>query len=396
MDDYQKRSVVYVTAGIVLAGVLVFAVPNCRTERTDRRTDKKDASTQPMSRPDTEPEDKTRRFVFSGAADASAAVVLDEDRVLVADDENNVLRAYRIGGGPPVFTFDLSGGLDLEGDRPEVDIEAAARVGDRVYWISSHGRNRNGKWRPNRCRFFATDIRVASDRIEIRPAGSLCSELVKQMLGDPGVRAACPDLAGSYHHGKIIAGAREPMAPKERGLNIEGLCASADGDRLYIGLRNPLSGARAIIVPLLNPAGVIDKVQRPRFGRPMLWDLGGLGVRDMVRSARDGSTYVLAGPKGDAGGFALYRWSGDTDQQPVLLKKIEPRKPSWRPEVLLETPKSSQLLILSDDGVVLIPVNSPNECIKQEYYRYDGTCLNKHLRDETRKHFRGVQISPNP
>ena len=396
MDDYRKRTIVYVVAGVAIGGLFLAAGPDCRTRRTDQRAPKKVADTQPTSRPDARRGDNTAALVFSGAADASGAVMLDETTLLVADDENNVLRAYRIGGGSPVFTFDLSAFLGLEGDRPEVDIEAGVRVGPRVYWISSHGRNRNGKWRPNRCRFFATDIRVESGRIEIRPAGSWCSELVKRMLDAPGVSAACPALAASYHHGKLSGSAREPLAPKERGLNIEGLCADAAGDRLYVGLRNPLSGGKAVIVPLLNPAAIVDEAQPPRFGRPMLWDLDGLGVRDMLHSPRRKATFILAGARGDSGGFALYRWSGASDQPPVFLRKIDSGAPPMRPEALIEIPNASELLILSDDGVLKIPVSGPHDCINPEHYRYDGTCLNKHLRDETKKHFRGLRIPPEP
>lgn len=384
MAGHRSRAVAYVLAAVLVAGLLWIATPG------DRNYSSKPHA--PLVNGDVEGD--ASQIIFRGTSDASAAIALDAQTLLVADDENNVLRAYRVEGGQPVFRFDLTGFLGLAGKFHEIDIEGAARIGSRVYWISSHGRNRSGKWRPNRCRFFATNVRVDSGRIRVRHSGNWCSELVKRMVDDPGVRRVCPGLAASYHHGKLSRSAREPLAPKERGLNIEGLCAAVEGDRLYIGFRNPLSEARAIIVPLLNPAEIIDKSAQPRFGRPLLWDLGGLGVRDMVRSARDSVIYVLAGPKASLGGFALYRWSGAVDKQPVLVRKLEPSKPSWRPEALVEIPNSSQLLILSDDGVVLVRVSGPGDCIKPEYYRYDGTSLNKHLRDETRKHFRGLPVTP--
>jgi hypothetical protein len=378
------------------ACLLSFAVSNCRKERAERERNEQAAATRPASGPGDKLESIPRCLIFSCASDASGAVVIDDSTLLVADDEKNVLRAYRTSAGSPIFEVDLSAFLELKGDRPEVDIEGAARIGNRVYWISSHGRNRNGKWRPNRCRFFATDIDSDGDRTIVRPVGRFYSKLAERIMADPGVRAVCPGLPASYHHGKLQAGAREFMAPKQRGLNIEGLCASADGDRLYIGLRNPLNGSRTIVIPLLNPSEIIDKAKPPQLGSPMLWDLDARGIRDMVHSAREGATFILAGPKGDDGKFALYRWSGKIDRQPAFVQKLDFGKPTWRPEALVQIPNSSELLILSDDGVLLIPVSGPEDCIKPEYHRHDGTSLNKHLKDETRKYFRGTTISPTP
>jgi len=378
------------------ACLLSFAISNCRKNRTDRERSDPAAATRPASDPGDKLESIPRCLIFNCTSDASGAVAIDGSTLLVADDENNILRAYRTSAGSPIFEVDLSAFLELETKRPEVDIEGAARIGNRVYWISSHGRNRNGKWRPNRCRFFATDISFDGDRTIVRPVGRFYSKLADQMMDDPGVRAACPGLPASFHSGKLPAGAREFMAPKQRGLNIEGLCSNADGDRLYIGLRNPLNGSRTIVIPLLNPSGIIDEAESPKFDRPMLWDLDSRGIRDMVYSERHAATFILAGPKGDSGKFALYRWSGKIDQQPVFAEKLDFGKPTWRPEALVEIPDSPELMILSDDGVLLIPVSGPEDCIEPQYYRYDGTSLNKHLREEARKYFRGTTISPRP
>ena len=41
---------------------------------------------------------------------------------------------------------------------PEADLEGATRIGDDIYWITSHGQNKNGKNRPSRHRLFATAV----------------------------------------------------------------------------------------------------------------------------------------------------------------------------------------------------------------------------------------------
>ena len=96
-------------------------------------------------------------LVFRGASDASAAVTIGEDMFIVADDENNILRVYNINKpGLPVFSFDLTEFLGINPEHPEADIEGATMIGRRIYWITSHGRNKDGKMRPNRYRYFAT------------------------------------------------------------------------------------------------------------------------------------------------------------------------------------------------------------------------------------------------
>lgn len=339
-------------------------------------------------------------LVFRGASDASAAVAVDGNTLLVADDENNVLRVYRADGGLPVSRFDLTGFLGVTAKSPEADIEAAARIGGRVYWITSHGRNREGKWRPNRHRFFATEVAVGPEGVSIRPVGRPCTALADEMAGHEALRALCPDLAHSARPDGADEKAGKRLAPKGEGLNIEGLCADDDGRRLYVGLRNPLAAGarggkpRALVVPLLNPAEVVEDGRTPRLGRPMLWDLGGLGVRDMVRCERRRETFVLAGPHDEGERFALYRWSGKAGEPPVLVRRLDGEPPGWHPEALVSFAGSPRLLLLSDDGGVAVPVSGPSDCIEKEDYRPDGTCLNKRLRDESRRSFRGRWITP--
>ena len=122
-------------------------------------------------------------LVFRGASDASAAVAISDDTFLVADDENNVLRLYNVTKpGPPISSYDMTSFLDIDPEHPEADIEGATRVGQRIYWITSHGRNKEGKLRPNRYRFFATDIDVKNNDVTLFPVGKPCKTLVHELL----------------------------------------------------------------------------------------------------------------------------------------------------------------------------------------------------------------------
>ena len=98
---------------------------------------------------------------YYGACDASATVLLDENMILVADDEDNLLRLYSIKRkGLPIKTFPLNKFLGLtKSSHPEADIEACTRVGNLIYWITSHGRSKKGKWRNSRYRLFATEFK---------------------------------------------------------------------------------------------------------------------------------------------------------------------------------------------------------------------------------------------
>ena len=79
---------------------------------------------------------------YRGPCDASAAVALDADHFVVAGDEDNTLRVYRRGRPEPVGEAPLA--AFLASGNKESDLEAAAAVGQRIYWIASHGRNSKG------------------------------------------------------------------------------------------------------------------------------------------------------------------------------------------------------------------------------------------------------------
>jgi len=336
-------------------------------------------------------------LVFRGASDASAAVAVSENMFIVADDENNILRIYETGkAGQPVGSFDMTSFLDIEPDHPEADIEAATMVGRRIYWITSHGRNKDGKLRPNRYRFFATDVFVENRSVKLRPVGKPYRNLIHELLKTWPARQLGLDKATRFGV-ELKKKDREKLAPKKNGLNIEGLCASADGEILYIGLRNPRpkdkqdGRVKAIVVALLNPDRVMEKGEAPVFGEPMLWDLKGLGIRSMEYSRFHKACLIIAGGPDEDEGFALYRWSGKPESPPELGRELSLGKSKFTPEALIPFEKSGRLLILSDDGSLVVKVAGAWECLEGEY-RKDGTTLNKYLANPGRKTFRGFWL----
>jgi len=271
---------------------------------------------------------------FNGPCDASAAVALDAAHFIVANDENNTLHVYRQDQPTPVASLNLANFLGTATDE-ESDIEGAAAIGSRIYWITSHGRNSKGKARPARQRFFATDL-VPGQPPTVKPVDRAYTELLSDMLAAETLKP--------YRLGD----AARLAAEADGGLNIEGLAATGDG-KLLIGLRNPLRQQRALLIPLDNPDEVIAG-KRARFGEPILFDLGQRGIRSIERVAS--SYLIVAGPTADRGSFALYRWSGRRADAPTPVTGIDLK--NLRPEALFANPDSNRVQLLSDDGGIVI------------------------------------------
>ena len=268
--------------------------------------------------------------------DASAAVPVGSGLFAVANDEDNVLRVYaRDESGGPLVTFPLNSFLQIEDKHPEADIEGATRIGNRVYWITSHGASKKGKDRPNRRQLFATELPAQSDKIELIPVGTPYRRLVEDL--------AALDTLKNY---RLELAAGEP--PEAGGLNIEGLTSRPADGALLMALRSPTPNGKALIVPLENPEEAIDG-KAARLGTPILLDLGGLGIRSIEYSAAQRHYLIVAGPSGDPGAFRLYRWSGVPTAAPEVVPGID--FAGLHPEALVVYPdEATRVQILSDDG----------------------------------------------
>lgn len=278
----------------------------------------------------------TATTTYFGLCDASAAIAVGTSEFVVASDEDNVLRTYRLDKtDAPVGELDLTDFLRAEGGSPEVDIEGAARVGDRIFWIGSHSANRRGKSRPDRRRFFATDVKVVGDVVTLVPVGEPYTGLVHDFARLPGLEGA-----------DIHAAAK--IAPKEAGgLSIEGLGAGPDGT-LLIGFRNPIVGGKALLVPLQNPDDVING-NKAVLGAPVWLSLDGRGVRSIEYAPALGSYLLVAGAAGNGGQFGLYQWSGAPAADATLMAGAD--LDGLQPEGLAIYPGGGRRVqVFSDDG----------------------------------------------
>jgi len=278
---------------------------------------------------------------YIGTCDASAAVGLGSDHFVVGDDEQSALSVYRVGDPTAVGRVDLGSYLGAAGRKEgaeEIDIEGAARIGDRIYWIASHGTNGKGQLQPSRRRFFATTIVENAPVPSVQPLDKRPHvDLLEKALAQPKIA-------------QVLERAATLDPESEEGLSIEGLAATPRGE-LMIGFRNPRPQGQALILPLRNPAAVLDSGAEPVFGDMIRLDLGKRGIRSIEWSGTE--YWIVGGPHGDrtkdpeALSFELFKWSGP-GVQPVLVPQR--KLAGLNPEALFKVNGSGRWYVLSDDG----------------------------------------------
>lgn len=263
----------------------------------------------------------------NGAADASTTVAIDSDYMIVGNDEDQILRVYpRAQSGLPVASFDMTANLALTdfmggGIPREVDIEASHRVGNRIYWLASHGNSASGNDRPNRSRFFATDISGTGASTSLTFVGyytDLKADLIAwDAANGHGLGANALGLSASATVGVA------PEATGGTGFNIEGMTTSPDGTVMYVAFRAPLQSPATrtlgLIVPVTNFAALVGgspATGPATFGAVIQLDLGGRGIRSIECNA-DGCLIVAGTADGGAPNFKLYTWTGNPADAPV-------------------------------------------------------------------------------
>lgn len=328
--------------------------------------------------------------VFLGICDASAAISIDVDYFLVAHDE-----AFSEDGGDTLYLYknDISAeeGVqpvkkinirsDLELPNPELDeesdIEGAARFGNRIFWITSHGRNSKGKIKPNRYRLFATDLTGSLPEMDLSFVGfypSLIQDIQKRANWknpkDTLGAVARSALAASLQLGDDLTdeassmteeeltkkqrkAIRRKLAPKRDGINIEGLAVGSDGTTLLIGFRNPKIHEDALVIPLLNANALIEgQAEAALFGDPITLFLKGRGIRSMDYVPELEAFLIVAGSRDDNKypmQSLLFKWSGGVDDDPVEIRRLYQSK-GVNPEALVFREDPPRVQVLHDEG----------------------------------------------
>jgi hypothetical protein len=294
--------------------------------------------------------------------DSSGATALDADHFVVANDEDNNLRVYKAHeSGHPIAVENINTYFDNNPEDKEVDLEASAQLGDVIYWISSHGRNKKGKFKPERHQFLATRLIEGKKNWQVQQVGRSYTRLIlDDMFNDP--RLSPYQLTEA-----------EKLPPKALGgLNIEGLSATPAGT-LLIGFRSPVVEGKALLVPLQNPKDLLEG-EKAILGDPIALDLDGLGIRSLEYWQPQDQYIIVAGAQDGSDRFGLYRWSGEADAAPQLIQGTG-YPTDFRPEAVLFYPDYPQhFQLLSDDGSLVRTDGLPckeivDEENPQKYFR---------------------------
>ncbi|HEY4276596.1 MAG TPA: DUF3616 domain-containing protein [Conexibacter sp.] len=260
--------------------------------------------------------------VLLGSSDASTAIAVGDGHLLIADDERSPIRLYDAkASGRELATFPTGPAGE------EIDFEASARKGDEIFWLGSHGNDKDGRAAPSRRRIFQTRLTGSGANARLEPVGTPYAGLYDDLL--EWDRTELDGELGFNTPGKI--------PPDElNGFDIEGAEFSPDDSALYIGFRSPVEpaavGGSALIVPLENVEALTDgTATRAEFGDPIFLDLDGQSIREIRKNAA-GEYLILsatAGPPTSANEQALWAWDGDPTMAPVRLttqvtKDLEP------------------------------------------------------------------------
>jgi len=296
--------------------------------------------------------------VYNGICDGSAGHSVDHTRFLVANDETEILHLYRNDNvaEDAIETFDFTEQLRDDPEN-ECDLEGAAAIGNLVFWIGSHGRNRKGKLRLNRHRLFAVKIKQKNDTLKLKWVGrydGLASDLCEIANWATARDAYTREIVAILAQATQLSEKKvKDLAPKLLGLNIEGLAARPDGSELLIGLRNPIPKGMALIIPVTNARDlVVASGNRASFGRPITLDLGTHGVRSISYVPGIGEFVIISGKADSGGPFRIYRWSGLPDHRARYVQEIY-RGSQFSPEAIVTYDDSKRIQILGDGGTII-------------------------------------------
>lgn len=270
---------------------------------------------------------------YTGSCDGSGAVALDHDLFAVVNDETSQLLVYaRQAPGAPVKTISLHKALDLKKGE-EADLEAMARIEDRIYVLGSHSRDREGKKEKERRKLLAVRFKSTTTGPQLTPIGKAYEDLMDDLTDHAAF--------DSLH----LKEATKKSGDDPEGFNLEGLCAGRNGC-LWLCFRGPRVNDKALLIPLNNPKDVTAGA-RARFGDHVLLNLDGRSIRGVDNI--EGHIVIIADDDFKGRSPAIYLWD-ESQSTPTQLSI--PDLNTFDPESIILYPDTGlqELQILSDDG----------------------------------------------
>jgi hypothetical protein len=263
---------------------------------------------------------------FAGSADGAegrrdlSAAVADGDALWLGSDEGTCLvRLRRVAEDrwADAIDVDLSDLVALPGAAgDEIDIEGIDVAGGWMWVAGSHSavRRKPDEALPaaKRLRRLARTTRKGNRhlvaRLPLVPDASGLDTLVRETLGDDGVRRHAARLPGTRSRDALTRALRDDphlgdwlrVPGKDNGFDVEGL--AVHGERLWLGLRSPVLRGMAVVLAT-HPGADADDPAALRLRRcspggrryeKFFLDLYGLGVRELCVDGDD--LLILAGP----------------------------------------------------------------------------------------------------
>lgn len=154
------------------------------------------------------------------------------------------------------------------------DMESLATLDEtRFFGMTSHSLTKKGKQKPEREQLFLFSL---EDKITVLKSWSLRENILKFLEKNYGTVLDMNEV--------------RTASPDEGGLNVEGM--TYFGNKLYIGLRSPItSNGQAIVLVLSNPT------ERPEVTESFTVNLDEKGIRGL--ETKSDKLVVLSGSKND-------------------------------------------------------------------------------------------------
>lgn len=304
--------------------------------------------------------------VLQGSSDLSTAIPTGDGHLLLANDEDHLIRLYDGDvSGLPLAVFDP--GTNPYNPLGEDDYEASAQTGDAVFWVNSQGNNKKGEIQTSRHVVYETRLAGFGAGATLTPVGTYAGLRRDLVAWDQA-------HGNRYKFAAATAAGKGPDGPDR--FNIEGAEFAPDGTTLYLGFRSPVvggvEGGDALIVPVTNIRQLTrGQASQATFGEPIEVDLDGQSIREMRRN--DAGEYLLLsadshevdgtnpGVPHDSRNQMLWYWDGRAGTAPERLSTVvgkdleqchSPTKGAW--EAIGELPESldpgSQVRLVMDQG----------------------------------------------
>lgn len=267
---------------------------------------------------------------FYNIFEPSGVTTLPDNRILVIEDEDiesiKILEIDAVGNikedekveVPKEFKKAMKKGVE--------DMEALTSNGNIVYAITSHTPSRTAKAEAQREQLIRFRFNEGIME-ELSFYGNLKADLEFQF----------PEIF------------KKSLFNLD-SMNIEALAYEKETNTLLIGFRAPIFNSQAIIIGIANIEACMSEGEKPQFTKPILLNLGGDGLRDMVYDDEKGGFWLIAGSSSDREStFKLWFWNKKSNE----LKFVKNQPDIGYGEGIAVVNKESKragLLIVQDNG----------------------------------------------